>query len=79
VKKKLQKYHLSKERFLPIAFNSILKKFTACCEQCSKPFYLEHLEYQGVKRIKISEIFAELRRSRLSLKTKKRENIMEAF
>ena len=79
VKKKLQKYHLSKERFLPIAFNSILKKFTAWCELCSKPFYPEHLEYHGVKRIKISEIFTDLRRIRLSLKTKKKENIMETF
>ena len=52
----LKKYRVPRRKYLPREFRSLLSKFTAWCKVCCQPFYPEHLEDHGVKRIRIDDI-----------------------
>ena len=41
-------------------FPHLLKRFTAWCKVCQRPFYTEHLEEHGVESIRIEHLFEDL-------------------
>ena len=60
-KDQLIRYSFPCRRFLPKEFAFLLRKFTAWCKECQRPFYPEHLEEHGVQRVRIEDIFEDLR------------------
>ena len=67
IKESLPKYSIPRRKHLPIEFGNLLKKFTAWCKVCQKPFYPDHLEYHGMRRIQIEAIFEDLEHIRQGL------------
>ena len=41
-------------------FAVLLRKFTAWCKECQRPFYPEHLQEHGVQGINIDELLGNL-------------------
>ena len=82
-KEKMEKFIVRRMSYLPIEFNVLIKSFVAWCGTCCKPFYPEHLEEHGVKRVRIEEIFEDLSEIVEGLKQKypngrvKRGEVME--
>jgi len=60
-KENLMRYLIPYRKYLPKEFACLLKRFTAWCKECQRPFYPEHLEEQGVNRIRIfKHLFEDL-------------------
>ena len=60
-KDNLRKYKVPFQRYLPVEFRDLIKRFTVWCGSCEKPFYPEHLEAHGISRIRLSEVFEDLK------------------
>ena len=61
-KERLTRFSIPYRKYLPAGFGCLLKKFTAWCKECQKPFYPEHLEEHGIERIRIEHLFEDLKR-----------------
>ena len=59
-KDNLRKFLVPMRRCLPNEFRTLLKKFTAWCKTCCQPFYPEHLEDHGIRRVRVEELFEDL-------------------
>ena len=60
-KDNLKKFTVPFQKYLPAEFRSLIKKFTAWCKTCNKPFYPDHLEDHGIRRIQMNEILEDLK------------------
>jgi hypothetical protein len=78
----LSSYQIPNKKYLPQEFSILLRKFTAWCSKCNNPFYPDHLEFHGVKGIRIDEMFKDLDEIKKSLDPRsknKREEIMNCY
>jgi len=77
--KKLKKYSFSREKFLPVEFSGLLKRFVAKCRDCGVPFYPTHLEQHGLKRVQLKEVFEDLRKIKHQLQKKTKKQRRDYF
>ncbi len=76
-KDKLKHYSIPTKKYLPANFSILLRKFTALCTKCKKPYYPEHLEQHGVHGVQIKEIFEEFDRIQAANSKDKRKSRTE--